>query len=301
MPESQAILMTGVTGFIGGALAPALEATHDVIRLVRRPPTDGVNAASNVVCHDLLQPLESARLPGRLGAIVHLAQASGEDSTDPETLFAVNTLSTLQLLEYGRSVGIERFILASSGSVYGHQPGFMHEETPLVPSDLYAASKVAAEQILGLYSNHFLTVAVRIFRPYGPGQRQRLVPTLVRRIVRGEPVTLVNGGQPACQPLYIDDLVVTFQRFLKSDQSLVVNVAGPEVTDIRGVAELIGDILGREPVFNLKDDPTVRSTLADTTKLRTIIGFVPQVGLAHGLRQAVKWLQANEQIQPAAD
>jgi nucleoside-diphosphate-sugar epimerase len=189
---------------------------------------------------------------------------------------------------------LKRFILASTGSVYGYRTELAREDDPVAPYDPYSVSKVAAEQVVRLFRTHFATIILRLFFPYGPGQQERLIPTLVNRICRGEPVTLVNGGQPACQPMYIDDVIEVFQACLGLDESRVINVAGPETTDILGLAGMMGRLVGRAPVFNELSDPTKGSQLADTSRMRNILGVTPSVGVARGLERTVAWLTAND-------
>ena len=301
MLESGPILITGASGFIGRLLASALEPTHGVIRLVRHLPEDEGSASKpNVVFQDLSQPLDWGRLPKRLDTIIHLAQATGEASADPGVLFSVNTASTIRLLEYGKSIGLKRIVLASTGSVYGLRSEAAREDDPVAPTDPYAVSKIAAEQHVALYGSHFDNIILRIFRPYGPGQRERLIPTLVNRISGGEAINLVNGGQPACQPLYIDDLVEVFMHCLGLEGCHVFNVAGPEATDIRGLSEVIGGLVGRAPVFSELSDPAGGSMLADTSRLQETLGIAPVVGVAQGLEKTVAWLMANDPTLTAA-
>lgn len=293
MAEAGTILITGATGFIGRALASALSQTHEVVCLVRRLPGESESASSGIICQDLSEPLAKERFPEKLDTVVHLAQASGEEAADPESLFAVNTMSTVRLLEYGRSVGLKRFILASTGSVYGSRREEAREEDPVAPDDLYSSSKAAAEQMVALYKSHFPTITLRIFRPYGPGQRDRLIPSLVRRVLSGEPVTLVNGGMPAFQPIYVEDLIAVFQACLVLEESHVLNVAGPEATNIKGVSEAIGRMVGRTPIYQEVTDPLAADSLADSIRLQEVLGFAPSVGVAQGLERTVSWLMEH--------
>ncbi len=277
------IVVSGGTGFIGSFLVPALaDEGHEVVALARRPEAAAVREGVTVVSCDLTEPL---RLPVETAdAVVHLAQANVSLPEGARELFAVNTAATHELLDWARSHGAERFVLASSGSIYGLGDGVVDEDSPRRATDLYAVTKRCAEQLVESYAPHFAGTAVlRLFAPYGPTQTARLIPNLLQRVREGLPVTLNDGGRPRLTPLFVEDVVRAFVAGLDLDGHSVVNVAGDEVVSIRELALLIGEVLGRDPVF-ANGGAADGDLIGDNRRMHELLGLEALVPLEEGLR-----------------
>lgn len=277
------VLVTGATGFIGRALVPALAAAgHEPIALVRdrsRAP-EGVEALEM----DLAGLAESETIPA-VDAVVHLAQANVPVPDRAGELFRVNALSTQVLLEAARRAGATRFLLASSASVYGAGPHPFTEDDPTVSGSLYAASKIASEALVASYAAHLDTAVMRLVLPYGPGQTGRMLPAVAGRVRDGRPVTLNGGGRPAMNPIYVDDVVRVALGLLDSPGGRVLNVGGDRAVGIDQLAEEIGRIVDREPVFELGDPTVAGDIVVDTGRLHEALPDLrPLVDLEEGLR-----------------
>ena len=188
------ILLTGATGFIGRRLTTLLsQRGHEVVCLLR-PDTPCPPGAKSIQA-DLGRTDAIGTLPSG-DALIHLAQSSRyrgfPDAADD--VFSVNTGSTARLLVLARHNGTRSFVFASTGSVYSMRDAPCREEAALQPDDFYAASKVAAEALLRPYAHHFRTCALRLFAPYGAGQHDRLVPTLIERVREHRPISLDGGA-----------------------------------------------------------------------------------------------------------
>ena len=146
------ILVTGAAGLIGGTLIRRLvRSGHDVVATDRRDfaGPDGVTAA----------PVELEDAPGltrlmrreRITRVVHCGAVSGPMvEAGPHALMAVNVGGTLNVAEAARLVGVDRLVALSSAAVYGTQATLhpVGEDAPLAATDVYGASKVAAEAVL---------------------------------------------------------------------------------------------------------------------------------------------------------
>jgi nucleoside-diphosphate-sugar epimerase len=281
------ILVTGATGFVGRHLVKHLAEQHTLYCLSRRrdPVFEQFNA--HIILGDLLQPLDYSSLPERLDSIIHLASVNAPFPDKANESFQVITTSTQQLLDYGRRVGIQRFIYASSGSVYGFGPRPWKEEDPLQLPNFYAVNKYCSELLVKAYSEFFFTCVLRIFFPYGPGQEKRRIPMIIERVKEGKPVVLVNEGQPTINPIYIDDLVRLIIKALSLDQHVVVNVAGDQTIDMKGLAYLVGSFLGKTPIFENTVDPKVSDMIADTHRMHQLLNVGSLTSLEEGLRRTL--------------
>ena len=210
------VLVAGATGFVAGALVPRLvreghqvvAAGHDAARLERFPDAERLLL-------DLRSPDFAERLPPGLDAIVHLAQANAPFPQGADELFQVNVGSVQRLLEHARQRGVGRFVYASSASVYGGGERPWRETDPTEGEGYYAATKQAAERLAWAYADVFPVVTLRLVTPYGPGQRNRLVPGLLSRVQEGRPVSLREGGRPRMNPIFVEDVAEVFAQSLQ--------------------------------------------------------------------------------------
>jgi UDP-glucose 4-epimerase len=169
------LLITGATGFIGQSLLGLLSHHDDLVCLIsdRRKAKPHPNVVW--VEQDLGDPLDEKKIPTPVDAIIHLAQSRHyrefpERSWD---IFDVNVRSTLSLLEFGRKIGIRKFIYASSGGIYGYSYEKFIESDATNPINFYLTSKYCSELMIGNYHPFFETVIFRFFFVYGPGQHQK--------------------------------------------------------------------------------------------------------------------------------
>src|SRR5205823_3574331 len=125
-------------------------------------------------------------------AIVHLAQANTPFPDGAASLFAVNTASTALLLEHARRCEASSFVYASSASVYSLGDRPWREDDAPAARDFYSATKLASERLVAAYEDILSAWCMRLVAPYGPGQRNRLIPRLVTSVQEGLPITL-NG------------------------------------------------------------------------------------------------------------
>jgi nucleoside-diphosphate-sugar epimerase len=253
---------------------------HDQARI---PTGDGITP----VVVDLAAPLDDGAIP-EFDSIVHLAQANVPFPDGAGDLFRVNVVSTQELLDLARRRGAERFVYASSGSVYGLGEGAVAEDDPRRADDFYSVTKRSGELVVGAYRDQVGGAVLRFFAPYGPGQVNRLIPGLIARVSNGDAVTLRGGGRPRMTPIYVDDVVESIVRALASSEQLVLNVAGDETVSIRDLGERIGAIVGRAPVFEDAGGEAPGDLIADNSRLHGLLGSRTLVPLDEGLRRTVE-------------
>lgn len=283
------ILVTGTTGFIGAWLIRRLITEHEVFCLTRNGNVLPRHARVHEIDQDLACPLNQARLPGTVDAIVHLAQSRQFRKFPDQAfdIFRVNTESTLHLLEYGRRAKIKTFVFASSGGVCGYQSKPILEADPPEIINFYLASKYSAECLAKAYGDYFATVTLRYFFVYGEGQRNMFMPSLVERVLKGEPVTVVGKTGVAMNPVHVSDAVEATARAIQVESQETINVAGPEVTTIVDLAERIGRLTGKTPVYQYEPEKGPMAMVANIEKMRLKLGVTPKVSLEEGLGRLI--------------
>jgi UDP-glucose 4-epimerase len=279
------VLVTGATGFVASHLVPALAgAGHDVFALGHDAQRIPQHAHVEPLVVDL-RDFDAAALP-EVDAIVQLAQANASFPQGARDLAAVNAGSTATLLDHARRVGARRFVLASSASVYGGGLE-LEEDDPLLATDFYAATKIAAEHFVGAYAGLVEgTTTMRLVAPYGPGQVGRLIPRLAERIRAGDVVALNEGGSPRLNPIFVEDVVRVVISALERPGHRRVNVAGDEIVGVRELAQLIGGTLGVEPSFE-ESGATAVDVVARNERMKSELGVDALVSLPDGLRRTL--------------
>ena len=281
------ILVTGASGFIGRHLVSALSDRYEVFAAVRDPLRVGFNGRANVLDMDLAGPLDMKVLPARLDVIVHLAQANVSFPESANELWAVNTGSTQHLLDYARRVGARRFILASTGDVYGRRFGPCKESDPVAATSYYALTKQAAELLTQAYTGYLETSILRLFHPYGPDQSDRLIPRLADAIRQGKAIQLNQDDRPRLTPIYVGDVVMAIALAVDSSGSGVVHIAGDRVVSVRELAEEIGGVLESKPLFEETNEESA-DMIGGNELMKQMFGAWPMIALADGLSRTLK-------------
>ena len=284
------VLLTGATGFIGRHLLRLLSAEHDVVALARGEPPKALSDHGTWVRQDLASPLDPAKLPAQVQTVVHLAQ-SERYRAFPEgagDVVAVNVDAVAALADYARIAGARRFVLCSTGGVYGFRDGYAREQDPVAPAGFYPASKYAAEVLLAPYRDLFEPVVLRPFFVYGAGQRGMLVAGLAQRVLGGERVTIDGDPGLCCNPTHVRDAARAIAAAV-SVQRLpgVVNVAGDEAVTLTQIVTGLAAAAGVQPLIAHAGEGSPGDLLGDNARMREALGVTPQVALHEGLREVV--------------
>jgi nucleoside-diphosphate-sugar epimerase len=281
------ILVTGANGFIGRHLASQLTARHKVYALVRgRSQSPVANGISPIIA-DLARPLDRTVLPAQIDVVIHLAQANVPFPDAADELFAVNTSATQQLLHYAQLAGAKTFLLASSGDVYGRRIGLCRETDALAPADFYALTKYAAELLANAYGQYFPACVLRLFKPYGPRQANRLIPHLAERLRNQQVIRLNKDDHPHMTPIFLDDVVTAFERAINAPFAGAINIAGDEIVSFRQLAEAVGQVLEVEPMFEQTDNE-VADMMGANHWMKQRLGAWPLIGLVEGLKRTLR-------------
>jgi UDP-glucuronate 4-epimerase len=298
-------LVTGAAGFVGSHLVEALlDSGHEVVgidaftdyyaRELKEANT--ARARARPGCSFLELDLAEADLTGLVAdvdGVFHLAAQPGVRGSWGAT-FAVyvrdNILATQRVLEAAAQAGV-RVVQASSSSVYGNAEAYpTREDAALRPVSPYGVSKVACESLAQAYfeSVGLDVVSLRYFTVYGPRQRPDMAfSRIVGSLLNGRPFDLFGTGEQSRDFTYVDDAVAaTFQAMTGSPESRVYNVGGGSETTLAEVIATCERLSGKR--LDVRRGPAstgdVRRTAADTTLIRSQLGWKPGTALEQGLR-----------------
>jgi UDP-glucuronate 4-epimerase len=307
------ILVTGGAGFIGSHLVEKLLATgHEVSILddfndfydpqIKRANVERV--AGDVAIHriDLRDSAVVNLLFHRekFDAIAHLAARAGVRPSirQPQLYYDTNVSGTLHLLEAARITGIERFIFASSSSVYGICKTVPFSENLHLTQTIspYAATKVAGEFLCSTYSHLYKMriVALRFFTVYGARQRPDLaIHQFTRRIYAGQSIDQFGDGTTRRDYTYIDDVIQGTMAAFNYDRSPfdIFNLGESETIQLKDLIAAIEKALGKKAKVNrLPEQPgDMPLTCADISKARKLLGYNPATPFRDGLPCFIDW------------
>jgi dihydroflavonol-4-reductase len=320
------IVVTGATGFIGCQLAQILAALrHDVVATGRAASSVESarlerlkKAGVRVEVGSLLDPGFAGTLTKACEIVIHLAAAQHEGNVPDAYFRDINVKGTRLLLEAAIGAGARRFIYGSTIGVYGAASDQeLTELSATRPENIYAVTKLEAEQLVSRYSTRIETCIARISETYGPGDFRLL--KLFRAIDRGRFVVL-GSGENVRQVIYVDDLAAGL--LLAAEHPGAVGqtfvLAGTEVMTTNAMVAQIAAALQRRPprlhipvwpfraaaaVFENTLSPLgiqppltqrrldffTKSFLFSTSKYRQVLGFVPRMSFAEGARATADW------------
>lgn len=277
------ILVTGHHGYLGSVTTAVLQAEgHDVVGLdtfFYRGCDLWEDAQSVDVLQRDLRDVEAADLDG-FDAVVHLAALSNDPlgDFDPELTADINFRATVSLAHAARTAGVERFVFASSCSMYGAHGGeaSVDESAPLQPLTAYAESKVLSEQELApLASDGFSPIFMRNATAYGASPRLRLdivLNNLVGWAYTTGDVRILSDGTPWRPLVHVRDIARATAALLTAPRELVhgeaFNIGGPEENyQVRDLGDIVRETVpGSEVAYGGSGDPDPRSYRVDFGK-----------------------------------
>lgn len=285
------VLVLGGCGFVGTVLVPALISDGYEVTVV-----DTMWFGNFLADHPKLKviqgdirDIDSIPMSG-VDAIIHLANISNDPcgELNAKLSWEVNALATMSLVEKAVQSGVQQFIFASSGSVYGvkDEPE-VTEELSLLPISDYNKTKMISERVLLSYKDEITVQCIRPATICGYSPRMRLdlsVNMLTMQALVNGKIT-VFGGQQTRPNLHMKDMVDIYRHFLKNRLQLhgIYN-AGFENLSILNIAERVAKFVPAEIIVTESNDP--RSYRLNSDKLIDT-GFNPQFCVKDGIKEVI--------------
>ncbi|MAC41805.1 MAG: NAD-dependent dehydratase [Pelagibacterales bacterium] len=317
------IFVTGADGFIGSHLVESLvKKGYDVKALVLYNSfnywgwlddiNESIKKSIEVVTGDIRDPFGIDNAIKDCDVVINLAAliAIPYSYSSPSSYVDTNIKGTLNILESTKKHNIQKLIHTSTSEVYGSAQYIpIDEKHPNIAQSPYAATKIAADQLVLSYYRSFDTPAgiVRPFNTYGPRQSNRaIIPTTITQILSGSKEIRLGNTHPTRDFSYIDDTVNGIIKSINSDEIIgnVINLGSGFEISINDTIKLITEIIGKD-IKVISDKVRVRKKLSevdqllsDNTLAKKILKWEPKYsnieGFKLGLQKTIEWF-SNEQ------
>lgn len=309
------ILVTGGAGFIGSNFIRMLllnHPEHEVINLDKLTYAGNSENLADITNNprykfylgDICQPDHVEQVLNGVEAIVHFAAETHVDRSilDAAPFVVTNIFGTQLLLDFAREAKVSRFIYVSTYQVGGNLlPGiFLRENSPVSPSNAYAASKASAEHLVyAAYNIHqFSAVTVRLSNCYGPYQfPEKLIPLIIANALEFKPLPVYGDGLHIRDWIYIEDACqAIYQVLLKGKAGQIYNVgANCEKTNLETIRRILKMLDRPEKLITFVADRLGhdRRYALDTGKLHRELTWHTQIDFEEGLRRTIDWYLRN--------
>jgi CDP-glucose 4,6-dehydratase len=322
-------LVTGAHGFVASHLAAALLGGGMEVRILDRPDPRtadvggprrsaldllGIRGEVELAEADLRDAEGVEAAVAGCDTVFHLAAQTivGAARESPQETFEVNVRGAWNVFEACRAHSVQRVVFASSDKAYGTSPKLPYrEDFALRAAYPYDASKAAADIVARSYAHAYgLPLAVtRFANIYGGGDLNfsRLVPEATVAAIDGRAPEIRSDGSPERDFLHVDDAVSAYLAIAEaldrgSATGEAFNAGGERPHSVREVVELIAELAatGVDPDFRGAGTPEgeIDRQYVDSSKLRELTGWRPEVELADGLWRTLEWYRSHPEARP---
>jgi UDP-glucose 4-epimerase len=294
-------LVTGAAGFIGSNLVDhLLEHGHTVVSVDNESANNekfhwthengmALNVKGDITDYKFMKNVFTD-----VDYVFHLAAESRLQPAIENPIGAVekNCVGTTVMLQCAREAGVKRFVYSSTSSAYGNNPYPNVETQPDDCLNPYSASKAAGEKFCKMYTDLYglETVILRYFNVFGQrsparGQYAPVIGIFQRQKEAGEPLTLVGDGSQKRDFIHVED--VARANYIAATADLgdhigeVFNIGSGKNYSIKDIADVISD----NQVFIPKRSGEMETTLADITKVESVMGWKPEIDVLEWIKQ----------------
>ena len=299
------VLVTGGAGYIGSVLCRMLiEKGFDVICLDRFffgfDSIEEIRDKIKIVKEDIRW--FNPNILKDIDAVIDMASLSNDPSgeLDPQKTLEINYEGRVRVAKLSKKLGVKRYVLASSCSVYGFQEGILTEESTLNPLTTYAkANALAEKEILSLADKSFKAIVLRQATVYGLSYRMRFdlaINGMVLGFYKNGKIPIMRDGKQWRPFVHVKDTSNAFIKVLEAEPELVngqiFNVGSDEQNfQIFELAKLIAESINMPFNYEWYGSPDNRSYKVSFKKIKEVLNFKPKYTPREGAKEVFEALK----------
>jgi dTDP-glucose 4,6-dehydratase len=311
------ILVTGGAGFIGSNFIRYVlknAARCSIVNYDKLTYAGNLANLESVAGHpnyrfvrgDICDAIAVQRAMAGCDAVVHFAAESHVDRSiyEPAPVIQTNVTGTFILLEVARKTSVTRFVHVSTDEVYGDLPAgsFADEDSPLQPSSPYSASKAGSDLLVRSYMRtyKFPALITRSSNNYGPYQfPEKFLPLMITHALHDKALPVYGDGRQQRDWLHVEDNCRGILAVLEKGQiGETYNIGGLIIEENLTLVRRLLHLLGKpESLLSFVQDRPGhdRRYALNCKKIKTQLGWQPEISLEDGLRQTIEWYKSNGQ------
>ena len=295
------VLVTGGTGYIGRILVPDLKKKGHEITVIDRSFLDYSDLSDeyegvNIMREDI-RTCDPDILNG-FDAVIDLAALSNDPSGNLNRMatWDINYIGRVRIARLAKKLGVKRYVVASSCSVYGFRDDICTESTPANPLTTYAEANVAVERDnLALNDREFRSTALRFATVFGYSERFRLdlvINAMAFYGYKNHAIKMMRDGNQYRPFIHVKDVSRALISVIESDNDEIggrfINIGNnKQNVQIKDVAEMIRKKIGEDCKIELYGDPDNRSYQVNFDLSKKILGFDTKYGIAQGIEEII--------------
>lgn len=309
-------LVTGGAGFIGSNIVKEILARGDFARVVDNVSTGRKENIAEFLHHphfefmegDLTSLEAAKKAAAGMNVVLHQGAVPSVPRSieDPLTSNDANITATLNMLIGARDEKVEKFVYASSSSIYGDNPALpKKEDFPVMPISPYALTKYAGERYAQIFYKIYglPTICLRYFNVFGPKQNPHsqyaaVIPKFITDILQKQKPVIFGSGNQSRDFTFVENVVHANLLAAASQKGFgeVFNIACDEQTSLNELVAFLETIIGQKVDADYKEarKGDVLHSRADISKAKELLGYSPVISFKDGLKKTVEWYASYE-------
>ena len=308
--KNKCIIITGGAGFIGSNLVRALE-KYNTVKVIDNLSTGYLKNIKDLINNTKIEFIKGnitnlnflQKTFKDVDYVFHLAAIPSVPRSiiNPIKSNHANINGTLNVLIAAKDNNVKKVIYSSSSSVYGDTPTLPKKEDmkpcPLSP---YAVGKLTSEYYCQVFTEVYYlpTICLRYFNVYGPHQDKKseyaaVIPKFITSVLNNNSPVIFGNGKQTRDFTFVKDAVNANILAAKSKETGVFNIAYGKRISINKLAKSIMNIIGKQikPKYTAPRSGDILHSLADISKAKRKLGYVPKIEIKEGLEETITWFQ----------
>ncbi len=318
------ILVTGASGFIGGALAKKLIEQKTEVRIFVRDSNFDIAGAEKVI-GDVTDLDSCMNATEGVDIVVHCAGILGGWGNSDKLLWDANVTGTKNMLDAAKAAKVKKLIYISSCGVFGPlKDGEIADEAHVYnPINTYEKTKIEGEKLVLRYAKDFSTTIIRPEFVYGPGDLHLIA---LFRAVKEKRFVFFEGGKSMLHPTYINDVIdgIVLAIFNPLANGESFNIAGPRQVTVHEFIAAISEACGttslsfsipipmakiagvfldltwgcfaKPPLSSSQVGYLTQNRAFSYEKAKKNLDYMPKIQLKDGIKKTVKWYSNQKLI-----